>query len=90
MRIAPLGMGGRRRRVVDVLRSHKAPPSLRESWPLLVDCYDGQVLWVCGLQPAERLRITEHTQQVVLLQWFGQNEENQRQAPDALGDLQGL
>lgn len=69
MRIAPLGMGGQHRRVVAVLRGHKVPANLREGWPLLVDCRDGRVLWVCGLQPAEALRITEHTRQVVLLQW---------------------
>ena len=69
LRIAPLGMGGKRRRLVDVFRSHKVPPILRDRWPLLVDCRDGQVLWVCGLQPAEGLRITEHTEQVALLEW---------------------
>jgi hypothetical protein len=62
-------MGGQHRRVVAVLRGHKVPANLREGWPLLVDCRDGRVLWVCGLQPAEALRITEHTRQVVLLQW---------------------
>ena len=87
MRIAPLGMEGRRRRVVDLLRSHKVPPSLREGWPLLVDCRDGQVLWVCGLQPGEPLRITEQTQQVVLLEWLSNDDEDRRETPGALGDL---
>ena len=69
LRLAPLGMGGKRRRLVDVFRSHKVPPILRDRWPLLVDCRDGQVLWVCGLQPAEGLRIIEHTEEVALLEW---------------------
>lgn len=76
LRIAPLGMGGRHRRVVDVLRSHKVPPGLRQGWPLLVDCRDGQVLWVCGLQPAESLRITERTSQVVRLHWSNTDGED--------------
>lgn len=69
LRIAPLGMGGGHRRVVDVFSSHKIPPSLRPGWPILVDCQDGQVLWVCGLHPAESIRVTERTQQVVLFEW---------------------
>lgn len=73
LRIAPLGMGGKHRRVVDVLRSHKIPPSVRPEWPLLVDCRDGQVLWVCGLQGAESLRITERTERVAELRWVTVN-----------------
>lgn len=70
LRLQPLGMDGRHRRLVDCFRSHKIPPSLRLGWPILVDCRDGQVLWACGLQPAESLRITAQTQQVVLLEWL--------------------
>lgn len=70
LRIAPLGMGGSHRRVVDLLRDHKVPISLRQEWPLLVDSRNGQVLWVCGVQGAEQLRITAQTEQVVLLEWL--------------------
>jgi hypothetical protein len=70
MRFAPLGMGGQHRRVVEVLAGRKLPRSLREGWPLLVDCRSGQVLWVCGVQPAEPLRITPQTPAAVLLEWL--------------------
>lgn len=67
--IAPFGMEGRHRRVVDVLSSHKIPPSVRPGWPLLVDRRDGQVLWVCGLRSAESLRISAQTRDVICCEW---------------------
>jgi tRNA(Ile)-lysidine synthase len=69
LRIAPFGMGGRHRRVIDVLGSHKIPPSVRPGWPLLVDRRDGRVLWVCGLCTAESLRISAQTREVVCCEW---------------------
>ncbi len=68
-RIAPLGMHGRQRRVVDVLGSHKIPPTVRGGWPLLVDRHDGRVLWVCGLHSAESLRISAQTQEIICCEW---------------------
>lgn len=68
-RIAPFGMDGRQRRVVDVLSSHKIPRSMRRGWPLLVDRRDGRVLWVCGLCSAESLRISAQTWEVVCCEW---------------------
>jgi tRNA(Ile)-lysidine synthase len=69
MRIAPLGMDGSHRRVVDVLAGHKIPRSMRGDWPLLLDRRDRRVLWVCGLHPAAALRITAQTRTVVCLVW---------------------
>lgn len=68
-RIAPLGMSGRHRRVVDVLSSHKIPPSVRPDWPILVDRRDGRVLWVCGLRSAESLRVSAQTSDVICCEW---------------------
>ncbi len=68
-RIAPFGMDGGHRRVVDVLSSHKIPPSVRPGWPLLVDRRDGRVLWVCGLCSAESLRIYAQTRDVICCEW---------------------
>ncbi len=68
-RIAPFGMEGGHRRVVDVLSSHKIPPSVRPGWPLLVDRRDGQVLWVCGLRSAESLRIFAQTRDIICCEW---------------------
>jgi tRNA(Ile)-lysidine synthase len=69
MRIAPLGMGGRHRRVVEVLNSCKVPPSVRLGWPILVDRRDGRVLWVCGLRSDESLRISSQARDVVCCKW---------------------
>jgi tRNA(Ile)-lysidine synthase len=69
MRIAPLGMKGAHRRVVDVLADHKIPPRMRGDWPLLLDRRDRRVLWVCGLRTAETVRITAQTHTVACLTW---------------------
>ena len=69
MRIAPFGMGGRHRRVVEVLNSCKVPPSVRLGWPILVDRRDGRVLWVCGLRSDESLRIPPQAQEIVCCKW---------------------
>ena len=69
MRIAPFGMGGRHRRVVEVLSSCKVPPSVRPGWPILVDRRDGRVLWVCGLRSDESLRVTSQTHDIICCKW---------------------
>ncbi|MFN8467056.1 MAG: tRNA lysidine(34) synthetase TilS [Caldilineaceae bacterium] len=69
MRIAPFGMGGRHRRVVEVLNSCKVPPSMRLGWPILVDRRDGRVLWVCGLRSDESLRIPSQARDIVCCKW---------------------
>jgi tRNA(Ile)-lysidine synthase len=69
MRIAPFGMDGRHRRVVDVLNSDKVPRSMRLGWPILVDRRDGRVLWVCGLRSDESLRILSQAQDIVCCKW---------------------
>ena len=69
MRIAPFGMDGRHRRVVEVLSSCKVPPSVRLGWPILVDRRDGRVLWVCGLRSDESLRVTSQTRDIICCKW---------------------
>ncbi len=69
MRIAPFGMGGRHRRVVEVFSTSKVPPSMRLGWPILVDRRDGRVLWVCGLRSDESLRISSQARDIVCCKW---------------------
>lgn len=69
-RIAPLGMGGRHKALGDLFTDHKIPPVLRSGWPLIVDSAEGEILWVCGIQPAHPARITAQTTQVLYLQWY--------------------
>jgi tRNA(Ile)-lysidine synthase len=68
-RIAPLGMGGRRKTVGDLFTDHKTPLALRAGWPVIVDRANDQVLWVCGLALAEAVRIGEATSEVVVFEW---------------------
>ncbi len=65
-RLSPLGMGGRRKKVQDVLVDRKVPREGRDSLPLVVDSAD-RIVWVVGESVAEDFRITEASQAVILL-----------------------
>lgn len=65
-RMAPLGMGGRRALISDVLANAKVPRWTRERWPILVDAA-GRVLWVIGVRQAEVGRIDSATQRVLVM-----------------------
>lgn len=52
-RIAPLGMGGKSRKIQDVYVTAKVPPETRANLPLLVDAQTGEILWVPGYRIAE-------------------------------------
>ena len=65
-RLSPLGMGGRRKKVQDVLVDRKVPREGRDSLPLVVDSAD-KIVWVVGESVAEDFRVTEASQAVILL-----------------------
>lgn len=69
MRLAPLGMGGQTRALGDLFTDRKIPESLRIGWPIVVDGRAGQVLWVCGVQPAHTARVTATSVRVLCLAW---------------------
>jgi tRNA(Ile)-lysidine synthetase-like protein len=64
----PPGMGGRSKRVNELMINEKIPASWREHIPLLVNG-EGQIVWVCGWRPDERACVTDSTQQVVWLRF---------------------
>lgn len=66
---APLGMGSQRKSVGDLFTDRKIHPMLRAGWPLIQDASSGEIVWVCGIQPAHGARITEQTRQVLHLRW---------------------
>jgi tRNA(Ile)-lysidine synthase len=63
--VAPLGMGGRRRKIADLMVDAKIPPRLRARWPLVVS--GDQVVWVPLLAVAHPARITAATTVAVSL-----------------------
>ena len=65
-RLSPLGMGGRRKKVQDVLVDRKVPREGRDSLPLVVDSAD-KIVWVVGESVAEDFRVTEASQAVIFL-----------------------
>jgi tRNA(Ile)-lysidine synthase len=68
-RFAPLGLGGRHKSLGDLFTDRKIPPVVRAGWPVIVDSADGEIVWVCGIQPAHPARITAQTAQILHLQW---------------------
>jgi len=58
-RFEPLGMGGRRQRLVDFLRLRGVPAARRKAVPILAD-REG-IVWVVGHRIADRVRTTEGT-----------------------------
>ncbi len=60
---APLGMGGRLKRLSEFMINAKVPREWRANWPLL--CNESGILWVAGLRVDERAAITEATRRVL-------------------------
>ncbi len=63
--IAPLGMGGRRQKIADLMVNAKIPPRLRARWPLVVS--GEEIVWVPLLAVAHPARITAATTAAVSL-----------------------
>lgn len=57
-RFHPLGAPGSRL-LSDFFNDQKIPPNRRSNWPLL--CDQNGILWVVGLRPDERIRVTADT-----------------------------
>ncbi len=64
-RFAPLGLHGQHKMLGDFFTDQKIPVAWRPKWPLLVDVVTQEILWVCGLRPGDRARITEATSAVL-------------------------
>jgi tRNA(Ile)-lysidine synthase len=63
--IQPLGMGGKRVKISDLMINEKIPGQARIHWPLI--CSGDIILWVPGLRVSEAARITPETRRVILL-----------------------
>lgn len=63
----PLGMGGKRKKVSDLLVDLKIPRALKNRVYVLES--GGEVAWVVGLRPDERFRVTEATRAVWRCGW---------------------
>lgn len=62
----PLGMGGRRKKLQDVLVDRKVARDRRDSIPVVVDETD-RIVWVVGEAVAEDFRVTEPSRAVIFL-----------------------
>jgi tRNA(Ile)-lysidine synthase len=65
-RFCPLGLGGRHKKVSDLLINERVPAWWRDRVPLLVD-EDDRVVWVCGYRVDERARVRESTKRVAVV-----------------------
>ena len=64
--LRPLGMGGRRKKLQDVLVDRKVARDRRDSIPVVVDETD-RIVWVVGEAVTEDFRVTEPSQAVIFL-----------------------
>ena len=62
----PLGMGGRRKKLQDVLVDRKVARDRRDAVPVVVDETD-RIVWVVGEAVTEDFRVTEPSQAVIFL-----------------------
>jgi len=60
---APLGMGGRLKRLNEFMINAKVPREWRDNWPLL--CDESRILWVVGLRVDDRAAIGDATRRVL-------------------------
>jgi tRNA(Ile)-lysidine synthase len=65
-RVKPLGMGGRSKKLQDLLVDRKIARERRDRLPLVVDARD-RIVWVVGHVVAEDFRVTSPSQGVILL-----------------------
>lgn len=65
-RVRPLGMGGRAKKLQDVLVDRKVTREDRDALPLVVDGTD-RIVWVVGEAVAEDFRVTEPSRGVIFL-----------------------
>jgi len=59
-------MGGRKKKLQDVLVDGKVAREMRDSLPLVVDSAD-KIVWVVGQAVAEDFRVTRASQAVIFL-----------------------
>ncbi|MBV9606029.1 MAG: tRNA lysidine(34) synthetase TilS [Solirubrobacterales bacterium] len=64
-RMAPLGLGGRSKRLQDLFTARRVPRLERARVPV-VEC-DGEIVWVAGVATSERFKVTDSTREAVLL-----------------------
>ncbi len=61
----PLGMDGKSMKLKDFFINEKLPRRARDKYPLL--CAGVEIVWVPGYRPAHHVRVTESTQNMIVL-----------------------
>lgn len=64
-RLQPLGMGGKSKKLSDLMIDEKLPARLRDAWPIVANAQ--HVVWVVGLRIDRRVCIHDRTKRVIQL-----------------------
>ena len=64
-RIRPLGMNGKSMKLTDYWINRKVPDFARNQWPLIVN--KGEIIWIPGLQQDNGTKVTDNTQNVLII-----------------------
>ena len=70
-RFAPLGMDGHSLKLSDFLTNEKLPKRARDGWPMV--CAEDEIVWIPGIRPSHRFRVTETTREMVHLHLIRQD-----------------
>lgn len=73
-RFCPLGMQGQHKSVGEFLINESVPAQWRDLVPILVQG-NGQIVWVCGWRIDERVRVTDKTTRVMVVQFDPASED---------------
>lgn len=73
-RFCPLGMQGRHKWVGEFLINETVPAQWRDRVPILVQP-SGQIVWVCGWRIDDRVRVTDKTTRVMIVQFDPASED---------------
>ena len=66
--LCPFGMGGKRKKVSDLLVGAKVPLTRKNDWLVLLDD-EGKLLWVIGLRTDERCRVEAGTAEILRVEY---------------------
>jgi tRNA(Ile)-lysidine synthase len=69
----PLGMGGQSQSLQDFFVNCKVAEPFRWRWPLVIS--GDEIVWVVGKRPSETFKISETTQNILILKWVDTRAE---------------
>lgn len=84
-RMAPLGMGGRHKKLKDIFIEKKVPKSRRHTVPVVTA--GGEIVWVVGIRRTDRYMVTDSTEKVLAIECTEAGDEAGKPRKESLRKL---